>query len=330
MLVNDEYMIKSEKSYSLADITEFMPSNKRGIKLKAEAADALKRMYGDMVAEGLRPVAISGYRNKEYQSRLFDKEVYTQENTGTADARRSASYFTATPDASEHQIGLAVDISNNSGLSVDFEHTKEGEWLAANCWKYGFVVRYAKNKITVTKKSYEPWHFRYVGVPHAEYMTKYNLVLEEYIAKLHTRGKIEMISEADGKAYKIVCTDDLSEEFENIVSLSDDNAGRYIITMTEETEDNIPEVTAEPVQKEEKPNKENKKSESNTEKVDFTALKNKLILQSRNMQLKAENTVRYINEVLIPKMNEMRVSFERGVEKIVNKIFEPVYIGGKK
>jgi D-alanyl-D-alanine carboxypeptidase len=319
MLVNDDYMLSGEKGQNLADVTAFMPSNKRGIKLRSDAAAALERMYRDMTAEGLRPVAISGYRTKEYQTKLFDREVNVQKNTGSTDAILSASYLTATPDTSEHQIGLAIDISNSSVLSESFENTKEGIWLAKNCWKYGFILRYAKNKTSITKKNYEPWHFRYVGVPHAEYMTKYNLVLEEYIAKLHTRGKIEMTSELDGAKYEIVCTNDTQMEFTNVISISDDNANKYIITYLADSS----QTTADSA-----------KAESTEEKVSLKEkseeIRNKILLQKTNIQLKIEDIGRYIKEVLIPKINEGRKNFEDGVEKAVNKIFTPVQIGGKK
>ncbi len=316
MLVNDDYVISDDMVGELVDITGFMPSNKKGIMLRAEAAYALREMYNDMTSQGLRPVAVSGYRNTEYQRRLFDKEVYTQKSIGSSDPTAKASYFTAVPNTSEHQMGLAVDISNNSALSEDFERTPEGMWLAKNCWRYGFVLRYGKNKMRVTDKSYEPWHFRYVGKPHAEYMTKYNLVLEEYIAKLHTREKLEIESSLDGKKYDVVCTADTQKEFENIISVSDDNAGRYIITMLS---DKLPQNTPTPAPT---------PSPKPDRKQDIEKAKNRIILFARNAQLKCENTARYIKEVIIPRTNELRKSFERGVEKVVNKIFEPVYIGG--
>ena len=307
VLINEDYMVSSEYNRQLVDITRFMPANKRGIMLDATAAAALERMYLDMIAQGLRPVAISGYRDKAYQARLFDREVVTQRSTGRQNPDESAAYFTAVPDTSEHQIGLAVDISDNSALSVDFEHTKEGLWLANNCWKYGFILRYAKSKTPVTQKSYEPWHFRYVGAPHAEYMTKYNLVLEEYIAKLHTRGYIEMQSEADGQNYKIECTDDVTEEYENIVSVSYDNAGKYIITTIIGSEEEQATPAPEVVEK----------KNINLDE-ELTLAKNKLILWKRNFQLKMQDTARYSKEVLIPGIGNAKKNFEKGIEDFIN------------
>lgn len=307
MLINDDYMLNHECQHELTDITIFMPANKRGIMLNVTAASELKRMYNDMMAEGLWPVAISGYRNRAYQTRLFNREVATQKNTGL-----DASYLTATPDTSEHQIGLAVDISNNAALSVDFEQTNEGKWLAKNCWRYGYILRYAKNKTPKTRKNYEPWHFRYVGHPHAEYMSAYNLVLEEYIAKLHTYGYIEMKSRLDNKNYKIICTDDTSLEFENIVSISNDNAGRYIITTV--------------VGESEKPEPSNKPAKTETpkptidEQINYS--KNKLILWKRNFQIKLQDTAVYIQNIAVPKTEQCLTDLKNGTESFINEILQ--------
>lgn len=305
MLINDDYKLSGECQHELADITKFMPANKRGIMLNITASSELMRMYNDMMTEGLQPVAVSGYRNKAYQTRLFDREVATQKNTGL-----DASYLTATPDTSEHQIGLAVDISNNASLSEDFEQTNEGKWLAKNCWKYGFILRYAKNKTPKTKKNYEPWHFRYVGRPHAEYMSAYNLVLEEYIAKLHTYGYIEMTSRLDNKNYKIICTDDIAAEFENVVSISNDNAGRYIIT-TVVGEENKPEPS-------DIPTKEETPKPTIDEQINYS--KTKLILWKRNFQIKLQDTAVYIQSIVMPKIGKCFSDCKNGTEDFINEI----------
>ena len=77
-----------------------------------------------------------------------------------------------------NEIGLAVDFNT---LEVDFENTPAYKWLEENAHKYGFILRYPKEKQSITKIKYEPWHFRYVGPVHARIMKSYNLCLEEYI-----------------------------------------------------------------------------------------------------------------------------------------------------
>ncbi|MFZ1668993.1 MAG: M15 family metallopeptidase, partial [Trichococcus flocculiformis] len=91
-----------------------------------------------------------------------------------------------------HITGLAVDITStalanlegNSGLFPDLENYPEGLWLKENAPKFGFVLRYPKEKEAITGINFEPWHFRYVGIENAMYMTENNLTLEEYIAIL--------------------------------------------------------------------------------------------------------------------------------------------------
>ena len=84
---------------------------------------------------------------------------------------------------SEHQTGLAIDIScptMNGILTDKFGETKEGKWVAENSYKYGFIVRYPKNKSNITGYGYEPWHIRYVGTELAKYLFDNNITLDEY------------------------------------------------------------------------------------------------------------------------------------------------------
>jgi len=90
----------------------------------------------------------------------------------------------AYPGSSDHQTGLGIDVINKAGIGKKFTEafgkTKEGKWLAENCWDYGFIIRYQKDKEDITKIIYEPWHLRYVGVQVAQYMHANNLSLEEF------------------------------------------------------------------------------------------------------------------------------------------------------
>ena len=76
------------------------------------------------------------------------------------------------------------DSYTSQGVSLDYTGTGECSWLNQNCYQYGFVVRFPEDKEELTGIDYEPWHFRYVGIPHAYMMTKNNLCLEEYISFL--------------------------------------------------------------------------------------------------------------------------------------------------
>jgi hypothetical protein len=120
--------------------------------------------------------------------------------------------YSAAPGNSEHQTGLAIDVSCKSinfGLTNSFASTPEGLWLKDNCWRFGFILRYPKDKEHITGYAYEPWHIRYVGVPLAYYLYNNNLTLEEYygspsshtLAELEDRPLIDMNTDRFYKLY---------------------------------------------------------------------------------------------------------------------------------
>lgn len=114
----------------------------------------------------------SGYRTIEYQEKLYKDSGY--DNT-----------LVAKPYESEHHTGLALDISFvRYGISESFGNSTEGKYLRDNMHKYGFILRYPKGKEDITGYSYEPWHFRYVGIEHATKMFEKKLTLEEYLVNI--------------------------------------------------------------------------------------------------------------------------------------------------
>ena len=119
---------------------------------------------------------VAGHRTKEFQQHLFDQSA---ERNGLEHAQQ----FVAQPGGSEHHTGLVVDFSilHGDGSSEEYQGVGEYAWINANCQDYGWVVRYDMAKVAMTGISNEPWHFRYVGIPHATVMVKENLCLEEYI-----------------------------------------------------------------------------------------------------------------------------------------------------
>lgn len=120
---------------------------------------ALKEMFAAASAEGVSLVFGSGYRSEALQRQFYNGYV-------AADGQESADRLSARPGTSEHQTGLAFDATSPNGtchLETCFEDTPEGTWLRNNAYKYGFIIRYAKGKESVTGYSYEPWHMRYVG-----------------------------------------------------------------------------------------------------------------------------------------------------------------------
>ncbi len=153
--------------------------------LRDEAATALEKMFTAAKEEGLELYAISGYRSYSLQDRIFQYQI-KRHNGSEEEANR----ISARPGESEHQTGLAMDISAKSvdfKLNQTFADTAEGQWLAENCAEYGFILRYLKGKEAITGYQYEPWHFRYVGVELAEMIMSEETTLEEFFMNLSTQ-----------------------------------------------------------------------------------------------------------------------------------------------
>jgi D-alanyl-D-alanine carboxypeptidase len=145
-------------------------------KLEAIAATALENLFQAAKDEGIYLLGVSGYRDYNYQKKLYDNAVM---NSG----KEYADKYTAKPGTSEHQTGLTMDILSENYQILDdgFDNTDAYMWVEKNCSKYGFIIRYPKDKENITGYSYEPWHLRYVGKKVAEEIMKNKITLEEYI-----------------------------------------------------------------------------------------------------------------------------------------------------
>ncbi len=147
-------------------------------KLREPAARALENLYVAAKAEGFYFFSASGYRSYALQESVFNSEV---SRVGFEKASTQVAY----PGTSEHQSGLAMDISSDAmggALLESFGDTGVGKWVAENCHKYGFIIRYPKDKVHITKYDYEPWHLRYLGVDFATHLYEKDLCMEEYYA----------------------------------------------------------------------------------------------------------------------------------------------------
>ena len=131
---------------------------------------AFQIMQQDAAKQGIKLEIISGFRSYQTQQNTYNGWVnqYGKEYADTISAR---------PGHSEHQSGLAMDVNS---LKFAFADTKEGIWLAENCWKYGFIIRYPEGKEDITGYKYEPWHIRYLGKELAKKVYDSGLCLEEY------------------------------------------------------------------------------------------------------------------------------------------------------
>ena len=158
-----------------------------GTCLNSEARTAFVEMKAALEQAGISGLRLqSAYRAYDYQRAIFDQRVKELVRTGLTrdDAVYKASQSIQHPGASEHQLGLAVDVSINGVLSQSFGETDAGKWLAGNCHHYGYIIRYPQDKVDVTGIIYEPWHLRYVGHPHASIMKRTGYTLEEYLEYL--------------------------------------------------------------------------------------------------------------------------------------------------
>lgn len=152
----------ANKTYSLP--SDYNPG------VDSTAKGALNKMIAAAKKDGITLTIVSGFRSYSTQKSIYNNYV-------SRDGKAEADRYSARPGYSEHQTGLAFDMNS---LSQSFENTPEGKWLAANCYKYGFIIRYQKSKESITGYMYEPWHVRYLGTELAEKVYDSGLCLEEY------------------------------------------------------------------------------------------------------------------------------------------------------
>ena len=152
------------KDFQTPELVVIAPStsleNPRKLKLRADAAEALQEMAGDMARLGAGVLFVnSAHRTYEYQAQLFQSKV-KQYGLSLALLKSAKAGY------SEHQTGLAVDVSvpeQGCAILECFGETKAGKWIADYSWRYGFIVRYQKDTTAITGYAYEPWHLRFIG-----------------------------------------------------------------------------------------------------------------------------------------------------------------------
>ena len=157
--------------------------------MDAEAAAAFEVMNQDMIAIDKGPKVNSTYRSAERQKELFDQRVnayINEEGLSKEQATAIVSRSVAIPGTSEHQLGLAVDISDATYVRLDASQmeTPTQLWMIDNSWRYGFILRYPNGKSSITGIEYEPWHYRYVGVELSTELYELGLTMEEYLDML--------------------------------------------------------------------------------------------------------------------------------------------------
>lgn len=238
-----------------AEKNEYLHVKDTSVSLQQEAMDALNELAtGFYDATGNSSLLVlSGYRTREYQKQLYDADLLA---TG-----KDTSDLVAQPGCSEHESGYAFDLSLYlDGELADYDGTGVYNWVNQHCAEYGIILRYPKDKVNITEFSHEPWHYRYVGVPHALYMQAHNLCLEEYMDLLDSypyEGEHLEIPDADGnicEVFTISLEDSINDAVAEIpvaaelpYTVSGNNRGKFVVTvMTGRPMEEDTETTAAP------------------------------------------------------------------------------------
>ncbi len=180
MLVNRDYILPDDYTVKTAKtVIDVYGGYDRGY-LDYRVAPHYIEMYNAALEEGLKLSPLSGYRSVARQKNNFENLIRDYMNKGYSKAQATvlASEIILPPSTSEHNAGLAMDILS---LEVSFENSDEFAWLQEHAADYGFILRYPKDKQKITKITYEPWHWRYVGVKAAKEMKASGECLEEYL-----------------------------------------------------------------------------------------------------------------------------------------------------
>ena len=199
-----------------------VPVGDTSVTLHAAALEAVVGLFDAARADGVGSLFVSsGYRGYDAQKRIYDDA----QDESTAQP----------PGHSEHHTGMAADILAVGVAQSDMAGSPEGLWLERNAWKHGLILRYAKDKRDVTLIAHEPWHYRYVGQPHAWFCSQNNLCLEEYVDFLKETGgySVSLGGAAYHVLYEAPAGSIINVPQGREYSVSGDNAGGYAITIAD-------------------------------------------------------------------------------------------------
>lgn len=224
LLVNKEYAVPKQgadlKNIRLSGTKELSSRFNLAdntVQLTELMAERLAVMFEAAEEDGVKHFRInSGYRSEKEQKQLF---------------KQMGDQYAMPAGFSEHNTGLSVDIGSTL---MEMSKAPEGEWLQKNSWQYGFILRYPKSKTEITGIRYEPWHFRYVGLPHSAIMQQKNLVLEEYLDEL--KEKRSMTVKVGNQRYELLyypVSEDTTVQVpaKGRYEVSGDNRGGIIVTV---------------------------------------------------------------------------------------------------
>lgn len=197
LLVNKDNSLP--KDYAPQKLTAIRPDKVKleypDLQLIPRTLDALYSMVEAAKDAGIKGFIVnSAYRSLSTQQIIFDSNLNSFKKTSKTyeEAYAKTRLLVALPGNSEHHTGLALDIFSVTGRHRDdFEGTGEQIWLNRNLYKYGFILRYPRDKTEKTSSTYEPWHIRFTGIPLSTYMTEKKLCLEEFYEKILSDGILE-------------------------------------------------------------------------------------------------------------------------------------------
>lgn len=224
LLVNRDYALREDgvrtDIAALADLEELNAGYGvllADIRMSEDVMLQFAAMIDAARADGVNGFLInSGYRTSAEQDMLY---------------REQGADYALPAGHSEHQLGIALDIGSRLG---EMAQAPEGKWLADHAWRFGFILRYPAHKTEVTGIQYEPWHFRYVGLPHSAVMQERGLVLEEYLELLQTNRQLTV--QVEGASYEVRYAPytpgmTVSVPKDRPYRISGDNRGGIIVTI---------------------------------------------------------------------------------------------------
>ena len=176
VLLNKYYY--ADENYHAEDLMEIdsiysLYGNTYKMELSKECFEAFLKMYNDAKEAGYGFKINSAYRSYEKQNTLYNRYV-------ASDGKEEADTYSARPGHSEHQTGYAFDVRDYPYTNEDYSKTKSFKWVSENAYKYGFILRFPKDKEYITGYQYESWHYRYCGIECSTYIHNHDITFEEY------------------------------------------------------------------------------------------------------------------------------------------------------
>ncbi len=179
-LVNRYNLLSEEEVIELSEI-------ENGHYVDSRIIEPLQEMLDACRADGIDIYVRSAYREWETQELYFNNkmQIGIDSNMSYYDAFMYATEYTALPGASEHQLGLAVDLISTEYETLDAAQadTEVAQWLLEHSCEYGFILRFPEGKEDITGVEFEPWHYRYVGIDAATEIMELGITLEEYLGE---------------------------------------------------------------------------------------------------------------------------------------------------